>query len=296
MQDFETNVDNFNEIAISYNDHLREIEKWDETDLPKYKSKVLDHTFGSFLRIVIGLFAATFIYSAVVGISSMFLSIETIFKMEFQIIAIILINIISFIIFYIGGRKAIRKLINSCHGEIGHDGAPFMRKVKVCFVLAIILYIAAFIVLLLMYNKSPKTDDLGLLNGFMYLSAFIVPLARFLGFITGRKDLPICPICGRYDTVYKQQMGEMFGETHDGSHTETAYQTERVGTRYTTTTYTDGSKNTTSSPIYESVRYTEVYQDYSGLIKYVYLCSECSYCELSLEEKKWKIRTNRYRG
>ena len=130
----------------------------------------------------------------------------------------------------------------------------------------------------------------------MYVPAFILPFARFLGFIVGRRDIPICPVCGRYNTVYKQQIGEQFGQTHDGEHTEYDYQTERVGTRYTTTTYTDGAKNTTSSPIYESVRYTEVYQDYSALVKYVYLCSECSYCELSLEEKKWKIRSNRYRG
>lgn len=298
MQDYGSKPDNFDAVAVTYNDYLRDIENWDETELPKYRSKVMDHTIGTFFRIVLGLIVSTLLYAAVVGISSMFFSIETMGGVPYQIAAIALIHLISFIIYFRGGKKAIRKLIDSCHGEIAHNGSPFIRKIKVCLVLSLILFIGVVAYVIFKYMNGEKIEGgyLEILSAFMYVPAFVLPFARFLGFIVGRRDIPICPVCGRYNTVYKQQIGEQFGQTYDGEHTEYDYQTERVGTRYTTTTYTDGSKNTTSSPIYESVRYTEVYQDYSALVKYVYLCSECSYCELSLEEKKWKIRSNRYRG
>ena len=130
----------------------------------------------------------------------------------------------------------------------------------------------------------------------MYLPAIISPLAYFVGTLAARNAMHTCPVCGRFDTVYRVKCSEDFGEHRDGSHTEYNYESERIGTRTTTTYYSDGSRTTESEGIYGSVRYTSEYDDYSSLAKYAYLCRECSYVEETLEEKKWKSLRTRYRG
>ena len=147
------------------------------------------------------------------------------------------------------------------------------------------------------FGGFPSTGTgLKIVDNFVYLSAIIAPLAYFLGSLVTLNNLTECPVCGRFNTVYRLKSSKDFGERKDGSHDEHEYKSERVGTKTTTTYYTDGSKESHSEGIYESVRYTKEYDDYSNLAKYTYLCHECSYAEETVEEKKWKILKSKYRG
>ena len=85
--------------------------------------------------------------------------------------------------------------------------------------MSLILFIGVVAYVIFKYMNGEKIEGgyLEILSAFMYVPAFILPFARFLGFIVGRRDIPICPVCGRYNTVYKQQIGEQFGQTHDYS-------------------------------------------------------------------------------
>ena len=82
------------------------------------------------------------------------LGIETMGGVPYQVAAIALIHLISFIIYFRGGKKAIRKLIDSCHGEITHNGSPFIRKIKVCLVLSLILFIGVVAYVIFKYMNG----------------------------------------------------------------------------------------------------------------------------------------------
>ena len=189
------------------------------------------------------------------------------------------------------------KVVASCHGEIGHDGMPFMKTLTVNIIISAVLCVVCSVgAILLFSDKFESSMGLVVLESYLYLPAVISPLAYFIGTLSSRNAMIKCPVCGRFNTVYKLKSSEDFGERQDGQHTEYDYESERVGTKTTKTYYTDGTVDTKSEGIYERVRYANEYNDYSNLAKYTYLCHECSYTEETLEEKKWKTLQARHRG
>jgi hypothetical protein len=201
-----------------------------------------------------------------------------------------------FLIVFKTAKKSMIEFIDSCHGEIAHDGQPFAKKLKGNLVFSIILFIAGCAAIIYFGGIKVTETGLSVFDSFMFAPALIAPLAYFWGSLSVRYELSICPICGRMNTIYRIKSSKDFGEKNDGSHEEHEYRSERVGTRTTTTYYSDGSKESTSSGIYESVRYTKEYDDYSNLAKYTYLCKECSYAEETVEEKRWKVLRSEHRG
>ncbi len=287
------------EISVTSNKYLEEIEIWDERDLPCYKKKVRGRIFSGYLSIV---FALLLVYLSYYALSTLAFFIyqdyDAILKeipaLQWVFLGVFLL--IVFLVFYKTSKKSMIGLIDSCHGEIAHEGSPFVKKLKVNLVISIILVLAiiGYAVFSALTATEAPTEDY--LQTYMFFPAFFAPMFYFIGSITARNGLSICPVCGRYNTVFRIKSSKDFGEKQDGRHIEYDYKTEKVGTEIVTTTWSDGSKTTSSSPIYGSVRYTEEYDDYSNLSKYTYLCRECSYVEETLEEKKWKVLQNKYRG
>lgn len=288
------------QISVTSNPYLKEIEDWNETELPHYKKKVADKMLSGYVSIVLGGLISYILYIAFFAITfSMFEGLYNLVssKSVMQWVILFIFYLVVFIIVFIHGKKAMIKFISSCHGEIGHDGNPFIKRLILNIIISAIICVAGTILAFVFY-KEGGVSSLGLhvMETNMYLPAIISPLAYFIGTLFARNQMSICPVCGRFDTVYRIKCSEDFGEHRDGSHTEYDYRTERVGTKTTTTYYTDGSQSSRSEGIYGSVRYTEVYDDFSSLAKYAYLCRECSYVEETLEEKKWKTLQNKYRG
>lgn len=288
------------EFRPTSNKYLKVVETWRETELPYYKKKVKDKIFGGYTMVIAGAIVAYLIYAVLLGVVGMFYSkiVDVLSSNPWtQWLTIGIIAVITFFIIRFAGKRSIVKFVDSCHGEIGHKANPFYHKLIVHTIVSLILAIAIAVVCIVLVGKQVSVvGDIAVLSTFMFLPALIAPCAYFLGSIAGIGELTVCPICGRYNTVYKVKLGQDFGTRKDGQHKEYDYKSERVGTKTTTTYYTDGSTSSRSEGIYESVRYTEEYDDFSSLAKFAYLCKECSYVEETIEEKQWKVLQDRYRG
>lgn len=288
------------EISVTSNPYLEDIEDWNEKDLPHYKKKVADRMFSGYVSILLGALVAYALYLIFFAtVASMFPGLYAALgeSVAAQWVCLGLFYVVTFMIVFIYGKNSMVKFVASCHGEIGHDGNPFMKRLIAHIVISAIICVLATVVCMLSFNVSVESSmGLPVLESYMYLPAIISPLAYFTGTLVARNGMIKCPVCGRFDTVYKIKSSDDFGERRDGHHKEYDYETERVGTKTTTTYYSDGSKSSHSEGIYESVRYTKEYDDYSNLSVHTYLCRECSYAEETLEEKKWKTMRSRYRG
>ncbi len=288
------------EISVTSNPHLRDIEVWNERDLPHYKKKVADRMFSGYISIFLGALISYALYLVFFAtVASMFPGLYSMVSSSFtaQWVCLFLFYAIVFVAVFFYGKKSMVKFVASCHGEVAHDGNPFMKKLKLHIVISAVLCIAVSVVCILLFDEKVSSQmGLAVLESYMYVPAIISPLAYFIGSLSARNSMIKCPVCGRFDTVYRVKSSEDFGERQDGSHKEYDYKTERVGTKTTTTYYTDGSRTTRSEGIYGSVRYTQEYDDYSSLSRFTYLCRECSYVEETLEEKTWKTKRDEYRG
>ena len=288
------------EISVTSNPYLEEIEAWNEQDLPHYKKKVKDKMFSGYISIVLGGLIAYVLYLVFYScIAAMFTGAYNALCGSFvgQWICMGIFYVIVFILVWLYGKKMMVKFVASCHGEIGHDGNPFMRRLMFHIIFSGILCVVGTVIAILVFNEN-GTSSMGLLvlETYLYLPAIISPFAYFVGTLSARNEMIQCPVCGRFETVYKRKISDDFGERQDGQHKEYDYKTERVGTKTITTYYSDGSKDSRSEGIYGSVRYTKEYDDYSNLAKYIYLCRECSYVEETIEEKSWKTLRTKYRG
>lgn len=287
-------------ISVTSNPYLQEIEVWDEKKLPHYKKKVADRMLSGYVSILLGGLISYAIYLIFFSITAaMFTNLYNLISKSFaaQWVCLAIFYVIVFIIVFLFGKKSMVKFVSSCHGEIGHKGNPFMKHLIAHIIISAVLCIVCTVAAILLFNdKVESSMGLLVLESYMYLPAIIAPLAYFIGTLIARNNMTKCPICGRFNTIYKLKSSEDFGERKDGQHKEYEHKSERVGTKTIKTTYTDGSTSTRSEGIYESVRYTKVYEDFSNLSKYVYLCRECSYEEETVEEKKWKTLKERYRG
>lgn len=286
-------------IAVTTNKYLKDIESWDERDLPCYKKKVNERMFNGYTAIVPGAIVAYIFYFLFIAIG--FSIITSLYEIlaempNLQWIVIALSYLAVFFIVFAYAKKSMVNFVDSCHGEIGHKGQPFRKRLIFNLVFSIILAVLASGAVIYLGGFPSTVTGLKIVDNFVYLSAIIAPFAYFLGSLVVLNSLTECPVCGRLNTVYKLKTSKDFGERKDGSHDEHEYKSERVGTKTTTTYYTDGSKDVRSEGIYQSVRYTKKYDDYSNLAKYTYLCHECSYVEETVEEKKWKILKSKYRG
>lgn len=284
------------ELLVSTNKYLQEIEQWDERDLPYYKRKVRGRIFGGYTSIITALIIISLANILVTVVGMMFFdgffdSLSTNATTQWIVLGVFYFTV--FLSYYLYAKKSTVKFIDSCHGEIAHEGSPFIKKVIFNLVFSFILGFGVSGYAIYTVINSGSTNFLPLL---MYFPAIISPFSYFLGTLTARNDLSVCPVCGRYNTVFKRKISNDFGEKMDGEHIEHDYKSERVGTKTTTTYYTDGSTSEKKEGIYESVRYTNEYQDFSNLAKYIYQCKECSYVEETVEEKSWKVLKARYRG
>lgn len=287
-------------ISVTSNPYLREIEVWKEKDLPHYKKKVRDRMFNGYVTAVLGGLIAYGLFIVFFAITfSMFTGLYNLVSSSTvaQWIVLMVFYLVVFLIVFSHGKKTMVKFVSSCHGEIGHSGQPFMKRLVFNLVFSAIIGVVGTALAIILYKDGAQSSmGLRVLEGNMYLPAIISPFAYFIGTLSARNQMTVCPVCGRFDTVYRIKCSEDFGERSEGSHKEYDYKTERVGTKTTTTFYSDGSKTSRSEGIYGSVRYTEVYNDFSSLAKYAYLCHECTYVEQTLEEKKWKTLQSKYRG
>lgn len=288
------------QYAVTSNKYLEDIETWRESDLPYYKKKVRDRIFSSYTSIIGGLAVAYLFYGVFISIAMTITNSFYDLLLNYPIAQWGCIALTAIIVLFVikwFGKRSIVKFVDACHGEIGHAGYPFIKKLKANLIISIILAVAitAGLIFLLNPNK-PSNSNLLILETFIFLPALIAPFGHLWGTLSGLSELPICPVCGRYNTIYKVKLGSDFGTRKDGHHQEYAYETERVGTKTTTTYYSDGTSKSNSEGIYSSVRYIEEYDDFSSLAKYAYFCNECSYAEESLEEKKWKTLESKYRG
>ena len=287
------------EISVSSNKYLTDIEVWNERDLPCYKRKVRDKLSAGYLSIFAGAIICYACYMVLMTIGFAFIGdidvkLSQSLPLTFAMLGIFAIA--TFILVFAFSKKRMIEFVDSCHGEIGHDGNPFIRKLRANLIFSIILAVAVicYAVYLVLVAKTVSVESA--FATFYLLPAIISPMGYFLGMISARNSLSICPVCGRFNTVFRVKSSKDFGEKMDGSHKEHESRSERVGTKTTTTYYTDGSTKVTTAPIYGSVSYVKEYDDYSNLAKYTYLCHECSYTEETLEQKKWKVLKSKYRG
>lgn len=284
--------------SVTSNKYLEEIEVWKETDLPYYKSKVRGKIFSGYTSIIAGVFivyAFYILFTAIVF--SAFPSFVDLLE-ESATVGLIL-TAITYLPVFLGvfffSKKSMVEFVDSCHGEINAKKSPLMRKVTVNLIFSIILCVAVSgAVILFAMNKL--SSGFAIYELTRNCACIIAPVAYFAGMIATKNQLEICPVCGRLNTVYKVKSSNDFGEKKDGSHNEYDYKSERVGTLKTTTKWSDGSTSVDYSPIYERIRYTEEYDDYSNLAKYTYYCHECSYVETTVEKTSWKILKSKYRG
>lgn len=287
-----------NAISGTSNKYLEEIETWNETDLPYYKKKVRSKIFSGYTSIVAGVIVinvayillTAIIYSAFSGLAELLETNKTtalIFTGVFALAVFLLVFLFS--------KKSALEFIDSCHGEIKRTKSPFIRKVTLHLIISIILCVAV-VGVVSYYAMTTLNSGADVLELTRNAVAMFAPVAYFAGIIAARNSVNQCPVCGRLNTIYKIKIGEDFGERKDGSHKEYEHSSERVGTKTITTYYTDGSTTSRDEGIYESVRYTKEYDDYSNLSKHEYLCHECSYAEETVEELKWKIFKTKYRG
>ncbi|MBQ7407712.1 MAG: hypothetical protein IJW13_00335, partial [Clostridia bacterium] len=286
-------------ISVKSNQYLEEIEQWDERELPYYKRKVRGKIFSGYVSIVPALLLVYLCYYVVTAIGYVaYENLEKLLKdvpaLQWGIIALFAL-LVFFIVFRVA-KKSMINFIDSCHGEIAHEGSPFVKKLKVNLVISIILMLAGIGYFVYSALQANAIENANILQTFMFAPAFIAPMAYFIASIVARDELTECPVCGRYNTVFRVKSSADFGEKKDGEHNEREYRSERVGTTITTTHWSDGSTTKSTSPIYGSVAYTKVYSDYSNLSKYTYYCHECSYVEETLEEKTWKVLKSKYRG
>ena len=288
------------ELSVSTNPYLEDIEIWDERELPLYRKKITDRIISGYTSAVLGGLIAYGLYIVFFAIvASMFTDLYAMLCSSYvaQWICMGVFYVVVFFLVHLYGQRTMATLETSCHGEIGHDGKPFIRSIIVHIVIsALLCVVCTAAAVLYFYREVGSAPGLLVLESFVYLPAVIAPFAYFVGTLTARRSMVKCPVCGRYDTVYRVKSSRDFGQRKDGHHQEFDYEQERVGTRTTTTYYSDGTRSTDTEGIYESVRYTNEYDDYSSLAKYTYLCRECSYAEETLEEKKWKSLRTRYRG
>ena len=112
--------------------------------------------------------------------------------------------------------KSMIEFIDSCHGEIAHDGQPFAKKLKGNLVFSIILFIAGCAAIIYFGGIKVTETGLSVFDSFMFAPALIAPLAYFWGSLNVRYELSICPICGRMNTVYRIKSSKDFGEKNDG--------------------------------------------------------------------------------
>ena len=295
-----TGYDTVSSTAISgtSNKYLEEIETWNETDLPYYKKKVRSKIFSEYTSIVAGVIVinvayillTAIIYSAFSGLANLLDESKTAALIFTGVFALAV-----FLVVFFFSKKSAVEFIDSCHGEIARKKSPFIRKVTVHLIISIILCIAV-VGGVSYYAMTTLNSGADLLELTRNAVAMFAPVAYFSGIIVARNSVNQCPVCGRLNTIYKIKIGEDFGERKDGSHKEYEHRSERVGTKTITTYYTDGSTTSRDEGIYESVRYTKEYDDYSNLSKHEYLCHECSYAEETVEELKWKIFKTKYRG
>lgn len=285
-------------VAVTSNPHLEEIETWDERDLPYYKRKVSGKIFSGYTSLVPSMIIvyACYIFFTAIGFATIDNLTAWLQAMPFiQWIILALFAVISFILVFLFSKKSAIEFIDSCHGEIGHKGYPFIKVVIANLIISIILVVAVIGLAVYVDIASGFTKNGLTIQTFTYLPGVVSPIAYFLGIIVARNQLSVCPVCGRYNTIFRVRLSHSFGERKDGSHVEYESESERIGTETITTYYSDGSTSKTEQGIYQTVTYANEYDDYSNLTKYAYLCHECSYCEESIEETKWKVFKTKYR-
>ena len=287
------------EISVTSNKYLTDIENWEERDLPCYKKKVRDKLSAGYVSIVPGAIICYACYMILMTVGFAFIGdidVKLSQSLPLTLSVLGIFALATFFLIFAFSKKRMVEFVDSCHGEIGHDGNPFIRKLRANLIFAIILAVAVigFALYLLLIKKSISVESA--FATFYLLPAIVSPLGYFAGMLSARNSFSVCPVCGRFNTVFKFKSSDDFGEKQDGSHKEHETRSERVGTKTTTTYYSNGTQSSVSAPIYGSVSYVKEYDDYSNLAKYTYLCHECSYVEETVEEKKWKILRSKYRG
>ncbi len=211
----------FNQDKAS-NVYLSKLEKWDEAQVGNYARKVRAQIAFPWLKslLLLGIFGA---FTGALWLANLFLSSFGIAAGAFKTVSSLICTIALAVVFagvsvlfaIIDGKRNTVKFVSDNHGEVGHSGGAYSKKLKVNTFVSLISVIAAYVIVLVLaflyvteldfrrFDIVKVINDLFTMDIFGSLlfipSALVYVLVYNIAASSALKSVSadVCPICGR---------------------------------------------------------------------------------------------------
>ncbi len=274
---------------LNHNEFLVGFEEWSEENVARYKKKVAGQVIYGYFTMALGYLFTMLVGSVVAGL---LLGIVIELGIDYlQVLVWAAQMAVTFFAFFWYGIRKIRKFMKENHGEVGHEGNPLYKQMSLhrWITLGLTVAFTAWTLLAMIGDSFFENFSASM----MFTAIPLASCGYFFGAVDEMWLAPKCPICGRFHTVSKMQVGK-YGDKVDGQREMRQRVTEQTGTRTRTTYWSDGSTTSSSSPIYSTVTKVTVYDEHSVLCDYVKACSECTYHAEGTEKQHYSVRVGEY--
>ncbi len=272
------------------NRYLERITDWKEENVAGYKTKVKQQLLEPWMRsLVLFLFMFTvggIIYSLIWALMDKILH-------DYAGIGLYVVYLLIGALLANGAaKKNLLKFVEQNNGEVAHPYEPYEKKVKLFAGLSVGFGVAVVVICMLAGGsfKAFLSGNIYWAQALMFVAFYPTLYYLFTLKATTLLYHNVCPICGRFEAVCTEKTAT-YGKNKLGEYEVKTYGTAKVGEKITTTTWSDGSRTSSSTPIYGTVCTGSYMKEYgTKMSDYFTYCKYCSYFKEETTEEKYTKR------